>query len=434
MDFTKEIAQFITGAIGGIYIVNVQTHEVVFADALVEHHYGPALVGKNARAVLPWEAGHHTFQPAHGEAVEREYVDQERQTYWHLNHGLFDQAGVTYKIGQITNTSEYMLLSREVAEYTVLSEKLSTFQSAMLAQISASCTALFPIIVGHYKTPRLYFVVGRNGYLEITTYDSRAKTCAHDRLPLAPEFEQVFAAPPLVELQASELVAGFRPLVFAHGGDKHNRYLRLCAGTLSDQRYVLYLELDDRTDRKALDIGIIATVIALCVENSLLREEIIYESEHDKLTGLYNKGKYLARLQNEYPHLDSVGIFNFDVNYLKQTNDRFGHEAGDRLLMKAAESIRNVTTDNVHGYRLGGDEYLMIACNCAADDIVALKARWEQSLADVNQAAGDGIPCIIAVGTAFAAKPYDFGELMKVADARMYEDKRLKKKPGEEIR
>ncbi len=46
----------------------------------------------------------------------------------------------------------------------------------------------------------------------------------------------------------------------------------------------------------------------------------------------------------------------------------------------------------------------------------------------------DGIPCIVAVGAAFAAKPYDFAELMKLADARMYEDKRLKKKPGEEIR
>ena len=170
------------------------------------------------------------------------------------------------------------------------------------------------------------------------------------------------------------------------------------------------------------------------MENSLLREEIIHESEHDKLTGLYNKGKYLARLKNEYPGLDSVAIFNFDVNYLKQTNDRYGHEAGDKLLMKAAESIRRVTSDDVHGYRLGGDEYLMIACNGKAEDVPVLKARWEASLAEVNRTVNDGIPCIIAVGTAFAEKPYDFAELMKVADARMYEDKRLKKKPGEEIR
>ena len=76
----------------------------------------------------------------------------------------------------------------------------------------------------------------------------------------------------------------------------------------------------------------------------------------------------------------------------------------------------------------------MIACNGRAADVPALQARWEEALAEVNREVDDGIPCIIAVGTAFAEKPYDFAELMKLADARMYEDKRRKKKPGEEIR
>ena len=69
-----------------------------------------------------------------------------------------------------------------------------------------------------------------------------------------------------------------------------------------------------------------------------------------------------------------------------------------------------------------------------AADVEPLKARWEEALAEVNREVNDGIPCIVAVGTAFAEKPYDFADLMKIADARMYEDKRRKKKPGEEIR
>lgn len=433
MDFTKEIARFITGAIGGIYIVNPETREIVFADAFVERHYGPALVGKKAPDVLPWEARSLHAPLSRAEATEWECVDRDRQIYWRLNHGLFDKDGVTYKIGQLTNTTEFMLLSQEVTEYSVLSERVSAFQSAMLAQISASSSALLPVIADFFKTPRLYFLLSRNGALEATACDARAGVCAHERLAPGAAFEGAFAAPGRAELAPAELAEGLRAFAFARGGDPQNRYVRLCAGTFSDQRYALYLELDDRTDRKALDIGIVATVIALCVENSILREEIVYESEHDKLTGLYNKGKYLRRLAEEYPRLDSVGIFNFDVNYLKQTNDRFGHEAGDKLLLKAAESIRNVTSETVHGYRLGGDEYLMIACNGTAGDVAALKARWERFLADVNQA-DPAIPCIIAVGTAFAEKPYDFAELMKIADARMYEDKRLKKKPGEEIR
>ena len=434
MDFAPEIARFVTEAIGGIYVVNEQTREIAFADPFVERLYGPALAGKRAADVFPWEARSLHAPLSRGEAMEWECVDRERQIYWRLHHGLFDKDGVTYKIGQLTNTTEYMLLSQEVTEYSVLSEKVSAFQSAMLEKISASHAALLPVIGGFFKTPRLYFFLARNGALETAACDVRAGTGAHERVSLAAGHETAFGAPGRTEFPAAGLADAVRAFVSAHGGDAQNRYVRLCAGTFSDQRYALYLELDARTDRKALDIAILSAIIALCVENSLLREEIIYESEHDKLTGLYNKGKYLARLKNEYPGLDSVAIFNFDVNYLKQTNDRYGHEAGDKLLMKAAESIRRVTSDDVHGYRLGGDEYLMIACNGKAEDVPVLKARWEASLAEVNRTVNDGIPCIIAVGTAFAEKPYDFAELMKVADARMYEDKRLKKKPGEEIR
>jgi len=434
MDFSAEIARFVTEAIGGIYVVDEQTREIAFADAAVERLYGPALVGKRAANVFPWEARSHHAPLSRDEATEWECVDRERGIYWRLHHGLFDKDGVVYKIGQLTNTTEFMLLSQEVTEYSVLSEKVSAFQSAMLEKISASHSALLPVIAGFFKTPRLFFLLARNGRLETTTYDVRPGAETRGPQPLVPAHDAAFGVPGRTEIAAGDLPGPVRELIAARDGESRNRFVRICAGTFSDQRYALYLELDGHSDRKALDIAILAAIIALCVENSLLREEIIYESEHDKLTGLYNKGKYLARLKDEYPRLDSVAIFNFDVNYLKQTNDTYGHEAGDRLLMKAAASIRKVTADNVHGYRLGGDEYLMIACNGKAADVEPLKARWEEALAEVNREVADGIPCIVAVGTAFAEKPYDFAELMKLADARMYEDKRRKKKPGEEIR
>ena len=434
MDFSAEIARFVTEAIGGIYVVDEHTRLIAYADPFVERLYGAHLAGQPARDVFPWEARSPHAPLVRGEAAEWECVDRERRIYWRLHHGLFDKDGVVYKIGQLTNTTEFMLLSQEVAEYSVLSEKVSAFQSAMLEKISASHAALLPVIAGFFKTPRIFFLLARHSQLETATWDARAGVAAHARRPLGTGLEDAFGAPGRTEWPAAELAASVRAFVGAADGDPRARYVRLCAGTFADQRYALWLELDDRTDRKALDIEILAAIIALCVENSLLREEIIHESEHDKLTGLYNKGKYLARLKDEYPRLDSVAIFNFDVNYLKQTNDTYGHEAGDRLLMKAAASIRRVTSENVHGYRLGGDEYLMIACNGRAADVPALQARWEEALAEVNREVDDGIPCIVAVGTAFAEKPYDFAELMKLADARMYEDKRRKKKPGEEIR
>ena len=133
-------------------------------------------------------------------------------------------------------------------------------------------------------------------------------------------------------------------------------------------------------------------------------------------------------------NLDSVAVFNFDVNYLKQTNDTYGHEAGDALLKRAADSIHMICkSDNIQGYRMGGDEFLVVAENITEEEIPEIKKEWENALEKINANTRE-IPCIVAVGIAYGEKEYDFSELMKIADARMYEDKRRKKKPGEEIR
>lgn len=163
------------------------------------------------------------------------------------------------------------------------------------------------------------------------------------------------------------------------------------------------------------------------------RNAIIYEAEHDQLTGLYNKGKYLSMCKEIFPNLDSIGIFNMDVNNLKKLNDNFGHEAGDKLLIKAADSIKAVTNQKVYGFRMGGDEYLMIAMNVTEKQVENIKANWEAELAQLNKK-DDGIECIIAVGVVYAEKPYDYAEIFKKADELMYIDKKAKKKPGEEIR
>lgn len=163
------------------------------------------------------------------------------------------------------------------------------------------------------------------------------------------------------------------------------------------------------------------------------RNQIIYTAEHDQLTGLYNKGKYLSMCKEVFPNLDSIGIFNMDVNNLKKLNDTYGHEAGDKLLIKAADSISAVTNQKVYGFRMGGDEYLMIAMNVTKTQVDSIRASWEAELARLNTL-NDGIECIVAVGVVYAEKPYDYAEIFKKADELMYEDKKAKKKPGEEIR
>ena len=155
-------------------------------------------------------------------------------------------------------------------------------------------------------------------------------------------------------------------------------------------------------------------------------------SEHDKMTGLYNKGMYMKRIKNFYPARKTVTVFNMDVNNLKTINDTMGHGAGDRLLIKAAESIKSIISDKVEGYRLGGDEFMVLAHDLTEDESLKLKSVWEAALADLNEK-DDEFMCVIACGMAYGSGR-ELEELLRLADMRMYEDKKAKKKPGEEIR
>ena len=207
----------------------------------------------------------------------------------------------------------------------------------------------------------------------------------------------------------------------------------LCSGAVSGQKYAIYFGAWPNMDKDSMKEKTLLSVIKLYVENGIMKETLRYSSEHDGLTGLYNKAKYLEMMDAQYQLMDSIGIFNLDVNNLKVLNDTQGHEAGDKLLIKAANSIRKVTNNKVHGYRMGGDEFLMIACDVTKEEVDNLKNRWEAELERLNTVE-DGINCVIAAGVVFGEKGYNFAELMKKADELMYEDKKAKKKPGEEIR
>ena len=93
-------------------------------------------------------------------------------------------------------------------------------------------------------------------------------------------------------------------------------------------------------------------------------EKIIYYSFYDSLTGLYNRRFFeeeLKRLDTmrNYPLTMILG----DVNGMKLHNDTFGHQAGDKLLIKMAETIKKGCREDEIVARVGGDEFAIILCN-----------------------------------------------------------------------
>jgi diguanylate cyclase (GGDEF)-like protein len=147
------------------------------------------------------------------------------------------------------------------------------------------------------------------------------------------------------------------------------------------------------------------------------------EKDRDGLTGLNNKGKLMEMKQSLFKRQEAIAVFCMDLNFLKRTNDTLGHEAGDKLILKAAESLRRIEARNVMPFRVGGDEFIVVALHVRPEEAEALKEKWAEGLAELNRK-DDGPECVIACGMACGGKGCDFDELFARADALMYEDKK----------
>lgn len=96
-------------------------------------------------------------------------------------------------------------------------------------------------------------------------------------------------------------------------------------------------------------------------DRKIREEEIIFVSYHDKLTGLYNRRYF----EEELRRLDTernlpLSIVMADVNGLKIINDAFGHQAGDSLLQKVAETLKDKCRSDDILARTGGDEFVLL--------------------------------------------------------------------------
>ena len=164
----------------------------------------------------------------------------------------------------------------------------------------------------------------------------------------------------------------------------------------------------------------------LCRDMGEYSKALQMEKDYDGLTGLYNKGKFLAMKKSLFRNQKTIAVFNMDVNNLKEMNDTRGHEAGDRLILKAAESLKRIEARNIIPFRVGGDEFIVVAIHVNREEAEKIRAQWEEGLAELNMQ-DDGIRCEIACGFAFGGEDYDLEEIFASADRRMYADKKARK-------
>ena len=151
----------------------------------------------------------------------------------------------------------------------------------------------------------------------------------------------------------------------------------------------------------------LSTILATQHDAAGLRAELIASwelSETDALTGLRNRRGWEAGLAREghraARHVATSGVIAIDLDGLKETNDRQGHQAGDRLLARTAEVLTATCRPSDVLARSGGDEFAVLAVEVTRTDLDALAARlratlWgagiRASLAGALQVAGENL-------------------------------------------
>jgi diguanylate cyclase (GGDEF)-like protein len=156
-------------------------------------------------------------------------------------------------------------------------------------------------------------------------------------------------------------------------------------------------------------------------------EYLRYLGTHDVMTGLYNRTYFQEEMKRlgggrQYP----VSIIIADMDGLKDVNDRFGHQAGDNLIRRAAEVLRASFRQEDVAARIGGDEFSVIMPATSTPSAEEAIERV-QSLIDLNNKYYGKPVLSISLGISTGEKGSDLEQIMRMADDNMYRNKRSRK-------
>lgn len=320
----------------------------------------------------------------------------------------------------------------DMTEYVKSLENIIQFQSYVLEHIHEDFSVLFKVISKCLGIDAIMtYSCKETGMIDVSAYRKNCEFASKYQTYLNVGMGMMFKIKQCIYTSPDELPQDMKKEIEIGYDELSGKGIVVCSGTVESILYSVVIVLGQHDKELGINFNdcsdMFLNSVHLMIESKIMTEKMRYDSEHDLLTGLYNRRSYFTKCKEEYNMLASVGIFFMDVNYLKETNDRYGHDAGDALLKKAAESIKAMLSENIHGFRMGGDEFIMVVLNCTESDISDIKERWQRELDIVNEKYGMS-PCSVAVGTAFAKGSFQIEELCKIADDRMYEDKRRKHK------
>ncbi len=165
----------------------------------------------------------------------------------------------------------------------------------------------------------------------------------------------------------------------------------------------------------------------LFIERERINDSLRDQSRRDPLTGLNNRlhleeqlDTTLARAQRTD---DAVGLLFCDLNNFKAINDRYGHRAGDLVLVEIARRLEQAVRSGDIVVRLAGDEFVVLAECLDEQGAVHLAERIREAVGRPIRVGDELVTASMSVGIQIAELPCTPADLVEAADRAMYDNK-----------
>jgi diguanylate cyclase (GGDEF)-like protein len=184
------------------------------------------------------------------------------------------------------------------------------------------------------------------------------------------------------------------------------------------------------TDEHRRVLGRVSEQAAAVIYNSTRFEQTQHESHTDPLTGLPNRRsldrQFETGLARAARTQSSVSVVVLDLDRLKEINDTYGHEAGDRALRVIGSVLRSTVRQSDLCARFAGDEFIVVLWDCSPENEIRRVAELQNAVSAHPFEPRPGVRVSLSISAGPARFPVDgstFEELLSAADERMYRDK-----------
>ena len=187
----------------------------------------------------------------------------------------------------------------------------------------------------------------------------------------------------------------------------------------------MYKVLTFNDELKVANDDLENTVIQLQKSKAYIK----HMAEHDALTELYNRRKFVDFLKGQLEAGYYGSLLLLDIDNFKNINDTLGHVYGDKILVSVSNILKEAVDDNTYVFRLGGDEFVVLMQN--ETDQRLIDRCIENILYQLEQ--GNEIDAIknhVTASIGVSRYPVDgctVEELLLKADVAMYSAKKLGK-------